>query len=475
MSKARIIGLGLITTVFFAQSSWSVAQTSENSAPGFDRPDSIASIFLPDNRNQRILDIEAAIAKAQAVHGVIPMSAADHIAEKADVKYIPLAALAAEYKKTNHRMVALLNVWSESLDTEAANYLHYGVTTVDIYSTVTVLQVKDSILLLIEDMREIERALLDLAEAQRDTVMIGRTIGQHALPITFGKKVSVWAAQNRRNIDRLKEVLARVETRGVLKGAVGTHLGLGPKGRLIERDVSGVLGLSDPEPADWQGSRDVFAEYGQVLALISKSYGAIGAETFRLMGTDIGELSERQPDTNIGSSTMPHKQNPRMPERLIAHSRKIPRLAEILLDDVENSFERDNTSGPNRIVEEISLEADRMMRDTLKMIEVIVVNDSRMLENVNQTDGMVMAQRLVLFLSPTIPKSEAEDHIRRAAQLSIARDISFREALLQDPVISPHLEAHLDELLDPKGYLGLSAQQVDETVQFIMDRRKTDP
>lgn len=188
MIKPRILGLGFMTTVFLAHSHGSLAQTPENQVSVVDQPESIASLFLPDNRNQRILDIEAAIARAQAVHGVIPQWAADHIAENADVKYIPQAALASEYKKTNHRMVALLNVWRESLDAEAADYLHYGVTTVDIYGTVRVLQVRDSILLLIEDMREIELALLELAEANRDTVMIGRTIGQHALPITFGKK-----------------------------------------------------------------------------------------------------------------------------------------------------------------------------------------------------------------------------------------------------------------------------------------------
>lgn len=287
--------------------------------------------------------------------------------------------------------------------------------------------------------------------------------------------MSVWAAQNRRNIERLKEVLARVETRGVLKGAVGTHLGLGPKGRLIERDVSNALGLAEPEAADWHGSRDVFAEYGQVLALTAKSYGAMAADVFRLMGTDIGELSERQPATNIGSSTMPHKQNPRRPERVIAHSRKIPRLAEILLDDVENLFERDNTSGPNRVVEEISLEAARMMRDTQRMIEVIVVNDQRMLDNVNQTDGMVMAQRLTLFLARHISKHAAEEHVREAANLSIRDKIPFRQALLGDPKISPFLRNDLDTLLDPEGYLGLSSEQVDETIRHIESLRKTDP
>jgi len=473
--KNGLLALAVAALVYAAPSSFVLAQTLPDPLQVSAKPDTIERVFLPENRNQRILDIEAAIARAQAAHGVIPQSAADHISEKADVKYIPQEALAAEYKKTNHRMVALLNVWSEHLDAEAANYLHYGVTTVDIYDTVRVLQVRDSILRLIEDMREVELTLLRLAEQHRDTVMIGRTIGQHALPITFGKKVAVWAAQNRRNIERLKEVLARVESRGVLKGAVGTHLGLGPKGQLIERDVSKALGLSDPEPADWHGSRDVFAEYGQVLALISKSYGAMGAEIFRLMGTDIGELSERQPETNVGSSTMPHKRNPRMPERVMAHSRKIPRLAEILLDDVENTFERDNTSGPNRIVEEISLEAARMMRDTQKMIDVIVVDESRMLENVNLTDGMVMAQRLMLFLSETIARSEAEERVRQAAQTSLVTDMSFREALLNDPVLSTHLYDRIDVLLDPRGYLGLSAEQVDRTIEYITLRRKTDP
>jgi len=473
--KTRLLALAVTALVYAAPSSFLSAQTLPDQLKISAKPDTIERVFLPDNRNQRILDIEAAIARAQAAHGVIPQSAADHISAKADVKYVPQEALAAEYKKTNHRMVALLNVWSEHLDAETANYLHYGVTTVDIYDTVRVLQVRDSILHLIEDMREIEFALLGLAEQHRDTVMIGRTIGQHALPITFGKKVAVWAAQNRRNIERLKEALIRVESRGVLKGAVGTHLGLGPKGHLIERDVSKALGLSDPEPADWHGSRDVFAEYGQVLALISKSYGAMGAEIFRLMGTDIGELSERQPDTNVGSSTMPHKRNPRMPERVVAHSRKIPRLAEILLDDVENTFERDNTSGPNRIVEEISLEASRMIRDTRKMIDVIVVDKSRMLENVNLTDGMVMAQRLMLFLSEKIARSEAEERVRKAAQISFVEDMSFREALLNDPVLSAHLHGRIDELLDPRGYLGLSSEQVDQTIEYVKQRRKTDP
>lgn len=452
-------------------SGFSQAQDANN----LPKAAKIESLFSPDNRNQRVMDIEAAIAQAQALHGIIPQTAARQIAAMADVRYAPLDDIAEEYEKTNHRMVALLNVWSKSLDAESANYLHFGVTTVDIYDTVRVLQVRDSLLILIENMRDIEEDLLLLAQDNRDTVMIGRTIGQHALPITFGKKVSVWAAQNRRNIERLKDLLDRVESRGVLKGAVGTHLGLGPKGRLVERDVSKLLGLSDPEPADWHGARDVFAEYGQVLALTAKSYGAMAEEIFRLTTTDIGELSERQPISNVGSSTMPHKKNPRRPEKVVAHSRKIPRLAEILLDDVSNSFERDNTSGPNRVVEEISLEAADMMRDTKRMIDAIQVDKARMLENVGRTDGMVMAQRIMLFLSEYVDRSLAEEHVRDAARTSLNSKIPFRQALLDDPILRPHLESEVDRLLDPAGYLGLSAEQVDETEIYIRLLRQGDP
>lgn len=464
MRLYKIIYTGVFAVSFGVMGSCAQAQTAKS------KP-SISAIFSPESRNQLVLDIEVAIALAQAKHGVIPQAAADDILAHADIKFATLDDIKVEYKKTNHRMVALLNVWSESLDPSSANYLHYGVTTVDIYDTVRVLQVRDTLELLIADMLEIEDRLIDLAVTHRDTIMVGRTIGQHALPITFGKKVSVWAAQNHRNIDRMRELQKRVARSGILKGAVGTHLGLGPKGVLVERDVSVNLGLGVPEAADWHGARDVFAEYGQVLALVSKSYSAIGAEIFRLTTTDIGELYERQSKTAVGSSTMPHKKNPRWPERVGHHGRKIPRLAEILLDDVSNSFERDNTSGPNRIVEEISLESAKMMRDTKSMLRNVRVNKTKMRENLDRTDGMIMAQRIMLDLSKHIDRTLAEEHVRMAAHKSIETKTSFRETLLADPVLEPYLRGNIDALLNPETYLGLSREQVDLTVADIKRSR----
>jgi len=291
------------------------------------------------------------------------------------------------------------------------------------------------------------------------------------LPITFGKKVAVWAAENRRNKARMQELQKRLDRSGILKGAVGTHLGLGPKGILVEREVSTQLGLDTPYAADWHGSRDVFAEYGQVLALVSKSYAAMGAEVFRLSMTDIGELSERQAKANVGSSTMPHKKPPRWPERVIQHGRKIPRLAEILLDDVENSFERDNTSGPNRNIEEISLEAAAMMRTTKSMLKNMQINKDRMRQNLDETDGMIMAQRVMLFLSEHIDWTLAEEQVRAAAHKSIDTNMGFRDALLADPMLAPHLRTTLDDLLNPETYLGLAREQVDLTIANIKEIR----
>lgn len=470
-SFAVALPLGLLGSCAEAQTpSTSLVQNYQDNI-------SIADVFSRESRNQLVMDIEAAIAQAQAKYGVIPKFAAENITAYADIKYATLADIKLEYKKTNHRMVALLNVWQKNLDPQAANYLHYGVTTVDIYDTVRVLQVRESLNVLIADMVEIEDHLIRIATAHRDTVMVGRTIGQHALPITFGKKVAVWIAQNHRNIERVRELQVRLARSGVLKGAVGTHLGLGPKGVLVEREVSANLGLGVPDAADWHGARDVFAEYGQVLALISKSYAAMGTEIFRLSTTDIGELSELQAKTNVGSSTMPHKKNPRWPERVIQHGRKIPRLAEVLLDDVENSFERDNTSGPNRIIEEISLEAAKMMRDTKSLLLNLRVNKNRMRENLDHTDGMIMAQRLMLDLSKHMDRTLAEEHVRLAAQKALDSQgadtpMNFRDTLLADPVLAPYLRTIIDELLNPETYLGLSREQVDLTIANVKKDRK---
>jgi adenylosuccinate lyase len=460
--SAVAIAACLLAGLLFGQAALAQSQAG--------RP-SVEAIFAQENTNAIVMRIEAAIASAQADYGVVPRAAADEITAKADIRYAPLADIEAENAIVRHRMVALLNVWRRSLSPEAGDALHRGVTTVDIYDTTLVLQLLETIDLLLADMGALEQDMVCLAERHKDTPMMGRTLGQQALPITFGKKVAVWAAQNRRNMDRLYEVRARLRTSGVLKGAVGTHLGLGEMGVEIETGVSERLGLDAPEPADWRPARDVFAEYAQVLALIAKSNAAIGGEVFRLQMTEFGELEESRPATAVGSSTMPHKRNPSLSEALIYYGRTIPAMAEIVLADVESVFERDNTSRSNQTLADISIEAADMMRDTRRLVGRLVIHADRMEANMDITDGMIMSQAVVLFLADTMSKEEAEERVRLAAEHSLDRGIAFRDSLLTDAVIGPKLVDVVDGLLDPRASLGLASRQVTRTTDWIADGR----
>jgi adenylosuccinate lyase len=435
----------------------------------------MADTFSATTRNLMVMRVEAALAGAQADAGVIPRSAADEIASRAELKYLPADDLSEEYDRVRHRMVALLNVWRRSMAADASEYVHYGATTVDIYDTVAVLQLRDATLMLISSMRDIETLLIDRALLYRETVMIGRTLGQHALPITFGKKLSTWLGENRRHIERLKQVLANLQRSAIMKGAVGSYLGLGEQAIAVELGVAERLGLDVPFADDWHGSRDVMAEYAQVLALISKSWGRIGTELFLLQSTDIAETVETRPATAVGSSTMPHKNNPSKSEALIHYSRTIPRHAEVVLDDVVNFFERDNTSRMARVLRDISIESDAMLKSGYQLIESLQVDADAMSRNLGRTNQLIMAQRIAGALANDIGRRSANDRLHEISRHALAEGLSLKQAFM-DSDLSGYLSvAELDALLDPATYVGLAAEQVDRVVSEVRSLRVTDP
>lgn len=435
----------------------------------------ITDIFTPDGLNARVLEVEAALARAQAAHGVIPEFAAAAITEAAVPANVPLDAVAEEYAVVRHRMVAVLNVLRRSLDEEAGSYLHYGATTVDIYDTAHMLQLRAATLELIADLRVIELQLIELAQDHRDTPMIGRTLGQHALPITFGKKVSVWIGENRRHIDRLHDLLARIERSAILKGAVGSYLGLGDDAIAVERSFASELGLGAPYEDDWHGSRDVMAEYAMVCGLIARSWSRFGQEVFLLQSTDIGEVVERRSAGAVGSSAMPHKNNPSLSEALIHGGRVIPRHAEVLADDMINIFERDNTSRPNAMLETVSLETEQQLRDASRLISRLDVFPERMRANLDTSQGWILAQRVVFALAEHMPREEAETLMRELADESRATGASLAEAMAGEARISTLLsQEDRDALLDPVTYVGLAAEQTDAVIAAALAARAGD-
>ena len=436
-----------------------------------DESQSIKDVFSSNNTNQIIMDIEAALARAQSYQGIIPDWAANEITIKANIKYMPQDKVDQEYELVRHRLVSRLNVWKKSLDFGAEEYLHFGATTVDIFDTVLVLQVKQSIDIFLNGLLEIEAELLKLTKDNIDTFMVGRTIGQHALPITFGKKTSTWLAENRRNIERLQAVELKINQSAILKGAVGTYLGLGEMAIKTEELMAKELGLSKPYIADWHGIRDVFAEYALTLAIISKSFGRIGDELTLLQMTEIGETLENLGSKAIGSSTMPHKKNPRGPGNLVNYSRIIPRYAEVILDDMINSFERDQPRSDESI-KDISITSEAMINTAKKLFNELEINKDQMRKNLDLTKGLILSQRVTFFLADKIGKDTADNLMHDVSMKALNEDVTLKEAIQKNNVISKYFsDDELDKLLNPETYIGLAIQQTKLVIQDIESKR----
>ena len=434
--------------------------------------DTVSDIFKPNYKNQLFMDVEVALAEAQSELEIIPLWAAKEISSKANIKYLSQKDIDEEHKLVRHTLVARLNVWKRSIDAEAAEYLHYGATTVDIWDTVLVLQIKDSIDLLIDDLLEIEDYLLTLTKDNLNTYMPGRTLGQHALPITFGKKTSTWLAENRRNIERLQHVQSKINKSGILKGAVGSYLGLGDMAIETESLMMQKLGLDEPSKDDWHGIRDVFAEYALTLAIISKSFGRIGNELTLLQMTEIGETEEYLGSKSVGSSTMPQKKNPRGPGDLIEYSRVIPRLSEIVLDDMVNSFERDGQKSDDEL-RLISIESEKMINRAKPLLKELKVNKNKMRENLDITNGLILSQRLTFYLADKIGKDTANDLMHDVAKYALENNISLEEAALANKTIQENITKEaLSNILNPETYIGLAVDQAQLIINEIESKRK---
>ena len=433
--------------------------------------DTVANIFKASYKNQLFMDVEVALAEAQSELGIIPSWAANEISSKADIKYLSQKDIDKEHKLVRHTLVARLNVWKRSIDKDAAEYLHYGATTVDIWDTVLVLQIKDSIDLLIDDLLEIEDYLLTLTKDNLYTYMPGRTLGQHALPITFGKKTSTWLAENRRNIERLEHVQLKINKSGILKGAVGSYLGLGTQAIETEKLMMINLGLDEPSKDDWHGIRDVFAEYALTLAIISKSFGRIGNELTLLQMTELGETEEYLGSRSVGSSTMPQKKNPRGPGDLLEYSRIIPRLSEIVLDDMINSFERDGEKSDDEL-KQISIVTEQMLDRAKPLLKELKVNKQKMRDNLDLTNGLILSQRLTFYLADKIGKNTANELMHDVAKYALENNLTLEEAALQNSIVSKNItESELKNILDPETYIGLAVKQAQLIIEDIENKR----
>ncbi len=424
--------------------------------------DEMRAVFNDEALLQRWLDVEAALAQAEGEIGVIPPWAAEEIARKARAELIDTAWMKREIDHTLHPIVPLIRALKSICDDDAGEYIHWGATTQDIMDTALVLQLKDAIAIFEQRLRHLETTLVELAQRYRETLMPGRTHGQHALPITFGFKVAIWLDEFRRHAARLRACKPRVLV-GQFGGAVGTLAGVAEYGLDIRRRMMAHLGLGAPA-ISWHVARDSFAEFANVVAMMAGSCGKIAREVIALQKSEVMEIEEPWAAGKVGSSTMPHKRNPMLCEAIAALARLCFDRARTALDGLIQEHERDWTVNHMEwaYLPELCVMADGALALTLRVLGGLHVYPERMRANVDALQGLMMSEAVMFALGQAVGRQTAHDVVYACAMRAVETKRPFREVLAEDPLVRAHLsDDDLDRLLDPTRYIGLAREMVD--------------
>jgi len=339
--------------------------------------------------------------------GIIPQWAADEISRQAHLEYLDLKSIRKGIQQTGHSLVPLLRELQGICRNDAGEYIHYGATTQDIQDTGQVLEIKDILQIVERDVRAALELLMGLAERHRETVTIGRTHTQYALPMTLGLKFATWVDELWRGLERLHDCKPRVLA-AELFGGVGTMDALSDQALELLDRFSNRLGLHSPLTC-WHSSRDRTAELLTALAILSGTLGKIANEIMSLASSDVGELSEPFHMGQVSSSTMPHKRNPEMTEQIVTLSRLIRAAAGLGLEAIICEHERDYRSVRLEWVSvaEACLYTCGALNLTINVLEGLEVHEDRIRKNVGKTAELICSEALMFLLGKKIGKQTA--------------------------------------------------------------------
>ncbi|MBK4998900.1 MULTISPECIES: class-II fumarase/aspartase family protein [Pseudomonas] len=413
---------------------------------------------------ERYIEVEVALAKAEARCGVIPVDAAAQIAELSRYESLDLTLMQHETEIVGYPILPLVEQLSK-LCGEAGRYVHWGATTQDIMDTAVVLQVRAALAIVERDVKAVRGLLADLAQRYRDTPMAGRTHLQHALPITFGYKCAVWLSMFDRHAERLVELRPRVEV-GQFAGAAGTLASLGEKGLEVQSALMAELNLGVPQ-ATWHVARDGLAETLNFLGLVTASLGKVALDIMMMMTSELGEAYEPFVKGRGASSTMPQKRNPISCELMYAAAKGVRQQAGLMLDAMIQDFER--STGPWQaewiaIPEAFALTAASLGQARF-MLAGLDVRTERMRRNLDMTQGLIVAEAVMMGLAPALGRQVAHDVVYTACRMANDQGISLLEALKAQGEATAELDVNtLERLCDPANYLGQAPQMVDRAL-----------
>ncbi|KAH8800511.1 L-Aspartase-like protein [Xylogone sp. PMI_703] len=422
-------------------------------------------VFSDEHRVQCYLDIEAALAQVQAKLGLIPQYAADEIMVKCTIDGIDMARLKTQTELIGYPVLPVVQQLVAACPNDLGEYCHWGVTTQDITDTATIMQIKEALALVEQDLVALVDSLADIASHHRDTPMVGRSNLQQAVPITFGYKVATWLSAIKRHKQRLTELRPRVLV-GELGGAAGTLASLGDAGFKIQERLMLELGLGQPEIA-WHTARDRIAEVGCFLGLVTGTLGKIATDVKLLMQTEVSEAFEPWVKDRGSSSTMPQKRNPIACSYIHACMAMVRQLVPALLDAMVEDHER--SAGPWEIewiaIPEIFLLSSGALQQARSLLTGLEVDVSRMLANLALTKGLICTEAVMMALAPHLGRQRAHDLVYDISQQVIVSGQPLLDLLVKNEEVSSFLSREaLANLLDPAKYIGLSGEMVDHVV-----------
>ena len=422
-------------------------------------------VFSDETRIAYYLEIEAALARAQARLGVIPDKAAREIERQCRIDNIDLVRLKQQTERIGYPILGVVQQIVGLCADGLGEWCHWGATTQDITDTAAIMQIRAALELVEKDMEAIADALADLSRRYRDTPMAGRSNLQQAVPLTFGFKTAALLAAMQRHRERLAQLRPRVLV-GEFGGAVGTLASLGGDGLKVQAAMMEELGLGQPDIA-WHTVRDRIGEVACFLGLLTGTLGKISMDVKLLMQTEVAEVYEPFHEARGSSSTMPQKRNPI--SCLYIHStvalvrQHVAALLEAAVADHERS------TGPWEIewisLPEIFLLASGALAQTRLMVAGLEVDADRMRANLDLTKGMIVSEAVMMGLGPHLGRQRAHDLVYDICRKVAATGVPLVDLLAQNADISKHLtRAELDKMCDPASYLGLAGEMVDNVL-----------
>ncbi|MDI3469612.1 MAG: 3-carboxy-cis,cis-muconate cycloisomerase [Pseudolabrys sp.] len=424
------------------------------------------AVWSDENRVQKYLDFEAALARAQAKLGIIPKNAATEIVRNCKADKFDFALLKEKTERIGYPVLPVVQQLVALCKGKLGEWSHWGATTQDITDTATILQIREALDLIGAEIDGIAEALAKLARKYRNTPMAGRSNLQQAVPITFGYKMATLLGAFERHRERLAQLRRRVLV-GEFGGAAGTLSSLGKDGLKVQAGLMKELGLGQPD-ISWHTVRDRIAEVGCFLGLVTGTCGKIAFDVKLLMQTEVEEVQEPFHQGRGSSSTMPQKRNPISSVYITAQVAIVKQLAAALLEAQVEDHER--ATGPWEIewivLPEIFMLTAGALAQTRFVVEGMQVNAKKMRDNLDMTNGLIMSEAVMMGLGDRMGRNYAHDVVYDVCREVVKTGRPLVDLLLENKEIAQYADRRtLETLTDPANYLGVAGEMVDRVLK----------